>query len=83
MIHVRRLFGPTGRLNLFRFLRSVKMGDTDASIHANSTEDREQTKTLSPDAYLLAKNRNHEIEAQKAVVLFESRHDKWKSGGAL
>jgi len=59
------------------------MGDMDVSIRTDSNEDREQTKTFSSDAYLLAKKRMHEIEAQKAMVIFESRHDRWKAGGPL
>ncbi|MDH5375536.1 MAG: hypothetical protein OEZ21_03635 [Candidatus Bathyarchaeota archaeon] len=80
---MRKLFGPTRKLRLFRLLRSGRMGDVDAFVHAGINEDREQTKTFNSNAYVLAKNRMHEIEAQKAMVLFESRHDKWKSGGAL
>ena len=83
MVDMRKLFGTTGRLRLFRLLRSGRMGDMDASVRTDPTEDREQKKTLNSDAYVLAKTRMHEIEAQKAMVLFESRHDKWKSGGAL
>jgi len=83
MIYVRKLFGPKGRLKLFRLLRSGRMGDTDASVLADSNEDREQTKTLSPDAYLLAKKRNHEIETLKAMVVFQSRHERWRAGGPL
>jgi hypothetical protein len=80
---VKKLFGTRGRLGLFRLIRSVRMGDMDASIHTDSNEDRGQTKTLSSDAYLLAKKRIHEMEAHKAMAILESRHDTWKAGGPL
>jgi len=83
VIDMKRLFGTRGRLKLFRLIRGVRMGDMDVSIRTDSNEDREQTKTFSSDAYLLAKKRMHEIEAQKAMVIFESRHDRWKAGGPL
>jgi len=80
---MRNLFGTKGRLKLFRLIRGIGMGDLDASLHTESNEDGEQKKTFNSDAYVLAKKRIHAIEAQKAMVMFESRHDKWKSGGAL
>jgi len=83
VVDMKKLFGTTGRLKLFRLIRGVRMRDMDASLRMDSNEDQEQTKTFSSDAYLLAKKRKHEIEAQKAMVMFESRHDKWKAGGPL
>jgi len=59
------------------------MGDMDASLHTESNEDREQTKTFSPSGHILAKNRMHEMETQKAIVILQSRHDRWKAGGPL
>jgi hypothetical protein len=80
---MKKLFEPIGRLKLFRLIRGVRMGDMDASPRTDSNEDREQTKTFSSDAYLLAKKRMYEVEAQKAMVILESRHDRWKAGGPL
>lgn len=57
------------------------MGDMDASPCMNSNEDPEQTKTFSSDAYLLTKKRTHAVETQKARVIFESRHERWKGAG--
>jgi len=59
------------------------MGDMDASLHTESNEDREQTKTFSSGAHVLAKNRMHEMETQKAILILQSRHDRWKAGGPL
>ena len=80
---MKKLFGTIEGLKLLRLIRGVRMGEMDASIRTDSNEDREQTKTFSSDAYLLAKKRKHEIEARKAMAIFESRHDKWKAGGPL
>ena len=83
VIDMKKLFGTIGRLKLFRLIRGVRMGDMDASLRTDSNEDREQTKTFSSDAYVLAKKRMHEIETQKAMVILESRHCTWKAGGPL
>jgi len=83
VIDMKKLFGTIGRLKLFRLIRGVRMGDMDASLRTDSNEDREQTKTSSSDAYVLAKKHMHEIETQKAMVILESRHDRWKAGGPL
>ena len=80
---MKKLFDTRGRLRLFRFIRSGRMGDMDVSVHTDSNEDREQAKTFSSDAYLLARKRMHEMEAHKAMVIRESRHDTWKAGGPL
>ena len=83
VIDMRRLFVPKGKLKLFRLIQGIRMGDMDAFLHTESNEDGEQKKTFNSDAYVLAKKRIHAIEAQKAMVMFESRHDKWKAGGPL
>lgn len=80
---MKKLFGTSVRLKLFKLIRGTGMGGMDASLRTDSNEDREQTKTFSSDAYLLAKKRIHEIEAQKAMLIFESRHDNWKAGGPV
>lgn len=80
---MKKLFGTRVRLKLFRLIRGTRMGDMDASLRTDSNEDREQTKTFSSDAYLLAKKRMQEIEAQKAMLVFESRHHNWKAGGPV
>ena len=42
---------------------------------------RAQPKTFNLQAYTLAKQRMHEIETEKAMVISLMRHDKWKPGG--
>jgi len=83
VVDVKKLFDTRGRLKLFRLFRGVRMGDMDASVRTDSNEDREQAKTFSSDAYDLARKRMHEMEAHKAMAIFESRHDRWKAGGPL
>ena len=46
-------------------------------------QDAEQPKTFNCDAYILANQRMHEIETQKAMLVSLSRHDRWKAGGPL
>jgi len=48
----------------------------DVPAHMSS-----QPKTFNVQAYLLGKRRMHEIEAQKAMVIAESRHCICKAGG--
>jgi hypothetical protein len=83
MIDVRKLFGTIGKLKLFRLIRGIRMGDVDASLHTESGEDREQTKTFSSGGHVLAENRMHEVETLKAMVVLQSRHECWKAGGPL
>ncbi len=42
-----------------------------------------QPRTFNTQAYLLAKQRMHEIEGQKAMLILLSRHERWKAGGPL
>ena len=81
MIDMRKLFVTKGKL--FRLIRGIRMGDVDASLPMESSEDREQTKTFSSAAHVLAQNRMHEVETLKAMAVLQSRHDRWKAGGPL
>jgi len=83
VIDLKKLFGTRARLDLFRLIRGIRMGDMGASPRKDSDEDPEQTKTFSSDAYLLTKKRLHAVETQKAMVIFELRHERWKAGGPL
>jgi len=83
VVDMRKLFDTIGRLKLLRLIRGVRMGEMDASVHTDSNEDQEQTKTFSSDAYDLSRKRMQEMEAHKAMAIFESRHDRWKAGGPL
>jgi hypothetical protein len=39
--------------------------------------------SLNLQAYTLARQRMHEIETQKAMVVSILRYEKWKAGGPL
>jgi len=39
--------------------------------------------SFNSEAYILAIRCMHEIECQKAMVILESRHERWKAGGPL
>ena len=80
---MRKLFGTIGKLKLFRLIPGMRIGDVDASPNIESNEGLEQTKTFSSASHILAKNRMHEIEALKAMVVLQSRHERWKAGGPL
>jgi hypothetical protein len=54
----------------------------EASVD-RSGQDVGDVEPVSPRAYLLANRRLQEIETQKARVLAQSRHDKWKAGGSV
>lgn len=80
---MRKLLGLRVRLKLSRLIRGAIMGGMEASLCPGSNEDWEQTKTFNSNACLLARKRVYEIDAQKAMAILESRHDKWKAGGPL
>ena len=49
----------------------------------NNSLARGKPKTFNLQAYVLAKQRMHELEGQKAMVILLSRHERWKAGGPL
>lgn len=84
-----KMFGLGGRLGstkegvfrVFSLIRAIGKRDLNASSDAN--EDLTQPKSLNPQTYIIAKQRMHEIETQKAMVIHELRHELWKAGGPL
>jgi len=87
----RKMFGPGGRfgspkervLKIFRVIRGSETPDLGVSSHADANEDQGQPNTYNPQAYKAVDQRMHEVEAMKAMVISESRHDRWKAGGPL
>jgi hypothetical protein len=70
----RGLGEPKGKvLSLFR---SVMRFQAFKARVANATQDLE-----TPETYMIAKKRMHEIETEKAFITKVSNHDKWKAGG--
>ncbi len=47
------------------------------------TDPLKQPKTFNLQAHISAKRRMHEIEKMKAMIIMESRHDRWKAGGPV
>jgi len=84
-----KMFGLGGKLGstkeqvfkVFSLIRGIGMRDLNASSDAN--EDLRQPNSFNPQAYIIAKQRMHEIEGQKAMIIHESRHHTWKAGGPL
>lgn len=67
--------GLTKLVRLFR--REVTVSTPETS------RDRRKLNALSPQVFLIAKRRGHEIEMAKDMIMTESRHQTWKSGGPL
>ena len=74
-----KMFGLGGRLGStkeqvfkgFRLIRAIGMRDLNASSAAD--EDLKQPNNFNPQAYIIAKQRMHEIEGEKAMILHELR----------
>ncbi len=83
----KKMFRIRGRsglmLKVFRLLRGVGKGDFSVPSSASTHKDLRQPKSFNPQAYIIAKNRMHEIEGQKAMIIRMSRHDSWKAGGPV
>ncbi len=81
-----KVFGPRGRLSspkdkVFSLIRAIGKSDLNASSDAN--EDPRQPNSFNMQAYITAKQRMHEIEGQKAMIMHELRHEFWKAGGPV
>jgi len=66
-------------LKIFRMIHSS--GSEDSTVCPSLAEDRATRKTFNVQAYLISKQRMHEIETEKAMVLSALRHERWKAGG--
>ncbi len=75
----RHVPAKEGIAKLFRVFRR---GDLDTST-ADTNSDQKQLSSLGPQALVIAKRRMNEIEKTKAMIMAESRHQSWKSGGPL
>jgi hypothetical protein len=50
---------------------------------SSSLQEKSQRCSINVRAYLSADRRVQEIYAEKAMLIWESRHDKWKAGGPV
>lgn len=70
-------------LKMFQLIRSLRNGGLNASTSADANDDPEQPNVLNVRAYLTVRQRMHEIETEKAMILKELRHENWKAGGPV
>jgi len=83
----RKMFGPGGRfgspkqrvLKMFRLIR----GSGSVSSYTDSNEEQTQISTYNPQGHKIAHQRMHEIETIKAMMIAQSRHERWKAGGPV
>lgn len=86
-----KMFGTRGRFGslkkeafkMFRLIRGVATRDFNSSSYTVANEDLKQPKTFNLQAHILQKRRMHEIEKMKAMIIMESRHERWKAGGPV
>jgi hypothetical protein len=50
---------------------------------SSSRGEKSQARSFNIKAYLSVGRRMQEIQAEKAMLIWESRHDKWKAGGPV
>ncbi len=72
-----------GLLRILRLIRAVDKDDLSPYSFGPKPEDVEEPNSFNTQAYLLAKQRMHEIEGQKAMLIALSRHERWKAGGPV
>ena len=84
MFETGRFRSPKEKVfKVFRLFRGVGKGHFNASPRTDADEDLRQPNSLNVQAYIIANQRKHEIETQKAIVASLSRHERWKAGGPL
>jgi hypothetical protein len=87
----KKMFGQQSRfgspiqrvLKMFRLIRSSGRGDLNACFGVDASGDLGQPYVFNVRAYLIAKQRMHEVETEKAMILKELRHENWKAGGPV
>ncbi len=72
-----------GALKIFRLIRSSVSGDSSPSSHMDASEDLGQSHTFNLQAHIASNQRLHEIETERAMMLHQLRHERWKAGGPL
>ena len=83
------MFGVRGKIGsskdevfrTFRLVRSLARRCAGPSSGIYENQDQGPPKSINPQAYIIANQRMHEIETEKAFVTKVSRHDSWKAGG--
>ncbi len=80
---MRKLSGAKSGLSRLFNIRSSKNNECECYPHTCEDQDKRKQSDLLPEAYMLANNRMHEIDAEKAMALVLTRHERWKAGGPL
>ncbi len=86
-----KTFGKKGRLSsakdqmvrVFRLIRGSETAYVNVSSCTDANEDPRQPINFNSQAQIIAKKRMLEIQAQKAMLISELRHDRWKAGGPV
>jgi len=79
-------FGSLLASSLKRALRTIK-GEYKSSTYSSTNghdQNAERSRTFAracSDAYLISKKRQVEVETQKAFIVSQSRHERWKGAG--
>jgi hypothetical protein len=66
---------------LTRLIRSDGKDISCVSYTAETFHTQEQPRGLNLQSYLVEKARLTEVEREKAMVIIESRHERWTFGG--
>lgn len=87
MVDMSKMFGTRERSDpakggLAKLVRLFRRVDFDVST-PDANGNQRQLNPLNPQAFIIGKRRMHEIEKTKAMIMIESRHQSWKSGGPL
>jgi len=68
---------------VFRLFCNLGKGRFSASPRTDADEDLRPPNNFNVQTYIIANQRKHEIETQKAFVIALSRHERGKAGGIL
>ncbi len=84
---MKRIF-PQGKTTLKgNVLRLLSLGESLEQAYTKQHEPSTKEDSFGPlfrvQASIISTRRKHEVEGQKAMAVFESRHSRWKAGGPL
>jgi len=81
MFGLKERLGSTkvGVFKAFNIIRAVGI----KSVNASSDPKEEPTPLKRVEAFIIESKHTNEVETQKAMVIFLSRHERWKAGGPV
>ena len=84
MFETSRFNSPKEKVSkVLRLFRDVGKDHFNASPCKDADENLRQPNNFNVQTYIIADQRKHEIETQKAFVIALSRHERGKAGGFL